>query len=61
MRPRSACCRKTPPSIVDLALVLLETPGRTAEAVAHLREAIRLQPGNEPARRILSRIAPDAP
>jgi tetratricopeptide (TPR) repeat protein len=45
---------------LDLALVLLKTPGRTADAVFHLREAIRLEPGNEPARRILSQIAPTA-
>jgi Flp pilus assembly protein TadD len=39
-------------------MVLLKTPGRTGEAVAHLREAIRLQPDNDLARQALSRIAP---
>ena len=41
---------------VNLALALLEIPGRTDEAVAHLEAALRLQPGNESARAILARL-----
>jgi tetratricopeptide (TPR) repeat protein len=39
---------------LNFAIVLLGAPGRTGEAADHLREAIRLQPGNERARQILA-------
>ena len=39
-----------------LAGALLQVPGRTDEATAQLREVLRLQPGNEPARRVLDKI-----
>jgi hypothetical protein len=40
---------------------LLKSPGRTNEAVAHLGEALRLQPDNEAARQILARIRASQP
>jgi protein O-mannosyl-transferase len=43
---------------LGIAIVLLQIPGRNSDAVVHLRETLRLQPGNELARRILESIAP---
>jgi tetratricopeptide (TPR) repeat protein len=43
---------------LGLAIVLLQVPGRESDAVAHLRESLRLQPDNDLARRILDHIAP---
>jgi tetratricopeptide (TPR) repeat protein len=40
----------------NLAGALLKTPGRANEAVAHLKEVVRLQPDNKMARQILARI-----
>lgn len=42
----------------NLAAALLGTPGGDEEAVAHLREAVRLEPGYEAARLALGRLAP---
>jgi tetratricopeptide (TPR) repeat protein len=39
-----------------LAGALLQATGRTDEAVAQLREVLRLQPGNEQARRVLDKV-----
>jgi protein O-mannosyl-transferase len=39
-----------------LAGALLQAPGRTDEAVAQLREVLRLQPDNEQARRVLDKV-----
>jgi len=39
-----------------LAGALLQVPGRTDEAVAQLREVLRLQPDNEQARRVLDKV-----
>ena len=39
-----------------LAEALLRIPGRTEEAAEHLREVVRLQPGNDRARQILEQI-----
>jgi protein O-mannosyl-transferase len=39
-----------------LAGALLQSPGRKDEAVAQLREVLRLQPDNEPARRVLEKV-----
>jgi tetratricopeptide (TPR) repeat protein len=41
---------------INLAIALLKIPGRIGDAVAQLNEAIRLQPENQTARRILNRI-----
>ncbi len=38
---------------LNLALALLKAPERAGEAAAHLKEVLRLQPGNETARRVL--------
>ena len=42
----------------NLALALLKTPERASEALAHLREVVRLQPDNSQARTLLERIDP---
>jgi tetratricopeptide (TPR) repeat protein len=39
-----------------LAGALLQAPGRTQEAVAQLREVLRLQPDNEQARQVLDKV-----
>jgi len=41
---------------LDLGIALMKEPGREREAAAHLREAVRLEPGNVLARQMLSRI-----
>ena len=41
---------------LNLALALLRSPGRDGDAASELREALRLQPGNAEARRLLARI-----
>jgi protein O-mannosyl-transferase len=41
---------------VNFAIILLGAPGHAGEAAAHLDEALRLEPGNLTARRILDRI-----
>jgi tetratricopeptide (TPR) repeat protein len=41
---------------LNLALALLKVPNRADEAAAHLREVLRLQPGNEAARQALDQI-----
>jgi cytochrome c-type biogenesis protein CcmH/NrfG len=41
---------------LNFAVTLLRIPGRTDEAVKHLKQVLRLQPNNVPARQILSRI-----
>jgi tetratricopeptide (TPR) repeat protein len=40
----------------NLAIALLKTPGRTADAEAQLREILRIDPGNGPAGELLARI-----
>jgi tetratricopeptide (TPR) repeat protein len=41
---------------LNLAISLLKAPDQKDEAVAHLKEALRLQPGNDAARQILARV-----
>jgi tetratricopeptide (TPR) repeat protein len=41
---------------LGLAIVLLKLPGRAEDAVAHLQEALKLEPGNAVARRILDQV-----
>ena len=41
---------------LNYAVILLKVPGRKAEAAAHLREAVRLQPGNKAAMDLLARM-----
>ncbi len=41
---------------LNFAIILLAAPGRASEASAQLREALRLQPGNERARQMLDRL-----
>jgi tetratricopeptide (TPR) repeat protein len=47
LRPESAFIH------LDLAIALLQVPGRNAEAQEQLAAALRLQPGMEAARRLL--------
>jgi tetratricopeptide (TPR) repeat protein len=42
---------------LNFAVALLSLPGRTDDAVSHLREVLRLQPGNAAATRVLARIS----
>ncbi len=46
---------------LNLGIILLNTPGRTHDAVIELKEALRLQPGDERAARILAQIQPPPP
>lgn len=46
---------------VGLGVALMRVPGRLAEAVGHLKEALRLEPGNEIARRTLDQISQVTP
>jgi protein O-mannosyl-transferase len=41
---------------LNLAVALLKTPGRNADAIAHLREVQRLDPGNSVAAEILAQV-----
>ncbi len=41
---------------LNFAIILLEVPGRAGEASVHLRDAVRLQPGNEKARQLLDQL-----
>jgi len=45
----------------NMAVALLQIPGRGDEATAHLETVLRLQPGNETARKILERIRASQP
>jgi predicted Zn-dependent protease len=49
-RPNSAAVH------LDLAVALLQVPGRSGEAVPHLEEALRLQPSLGQARRLLDLV-----
>jgi tetratricopeptide (TPR) repeat protein len=40
----------------NLAVALLQTPGRTGEAVEHLKTVLRLQPENDSARQLLADV-----
>jgi len=46
---------------LNIAVTLLRIPGRDNEAAAHLESALRLQPGNQLARKILDRIGASKP
>jgi protein O-mannosyl-transferase len=41
---------------LNFAVILLKVPGRSGEAAAHAKEALRLQPGNQAALDLLARI-----
>jgi hypothetical protein len=43
------------------SVALLEIPGRRDEATAHIEAVLRLQPGNEPAQKVLARIRASRP